>query len=137
MNRDNEIDKLFKSFNPVLDTEGLMTDIKDKMDVIDMIRSEQENINRFYRIVSSCCFAAGLSIGIGLMAVVVLMPDGLYSIAEFILGANMSPAIASFCSDYSDLVLTLTASASVILGILPMLNTFHGINSTNSMVRTD
>ena len=114
-----------------------MTDIKDKMDVIDMIRSEQENINRFYRIVSSCCFAAGLSIGIGLMAVVVLMPDGLYSIAEFILGANMSPAIASFCSDYSDLVLTLTASASVILGILPMLNTFHGINSTNSMVRTD
>ena len=64
MNRDNEIDKLFKSFNPVLDTEGLMTDIKDKMDVIDMIRSEQENINRFYRIVSSCCFAAGLSIGI-------------------------------------------------------------------------
>ncbi len=47
MNRDNEIDKLFKSFNPVL------------------------------------CFAAGLSIGIGLMAVVVLMPDGLYSNAEY------------------------------------------------------
>ena len=54
MNKDREIDELFKSFKPDVNAERIMTEISGKMDVIDMVKPEQDLMNRFHRMVSAC-----------------------------------------------------------------------------------
>lgn len=74
MNKDKEIDELFKSFNPKVDAERILAEISDKMDVIDMVKPEQDRISRFHRMVSVCCFIVGLLTGYILMSMVMFHP---------------------------------------------------------------
>lgn len=98
MSKDKEIDELFKSFNPEVDAERIMTGISGKMDVIDMARPELDRMNRFHRTVAVCCFIVGLLAGCFLIS------------------------MALFCADHRSLILTFLAAASFILGSLPLIN---------------
>lgn len=121
MNKDKEIDELFKSFNPDVNTEGVMTKISDKMDVIDMVRHEQDRMNRFHRTVSVCCFSAGLIIGITLMFIVFFRPSPGNVMLDLVhLNQNLS-GLALFYTDHRDMLLTFLAAASIILGSLPLI----------------
>lgn len=108
MSNEKKIDELFKSFNPEVDTQRIMTEISGKMDVIDMVRPEQERMNRFRRIISVCCFIAGLLTGCFLMGLVLFHP-----VSDSTL----------FWTDHRDMILTLLAATSFILGSLPLINT--------------
>lgn len=123
MNKDNEIDELFKSYQPEVNTDRIMKEISSKMDVIDMVRSEHEQVNRFHRAVSICCFIVGLLTGCILMSMVLLHPFADIVLSDLMTTDNRFPEFSLFCTDHRDMILIFLAAASFILGSLPLINT--------------
>ena len=123
MNKDIEIDELFKSFKPEVDTERIMTEISGKMDVIDMVRPEQDRMNRFHKTVSVCCFIVGLLTGCFLMSLVLFHPLAGNALLNHMLTDNQFPELTLFYTDHRSIILTLLAATSFILGSLPLINT--------------
>lgn len=123
MNKDIEIDELFKSFKPEVDTERIMTEISGKMDVIDMVRPEQDRMNRFHKTVSVCCFIVGLLTGCFLMSLVLFHPLAGNALLNLVFTGNRFPELTMFYTDHRDTILTLLAATSFILGSLPLINT--------------
>lgn len=123
MNKDREIDELFKSFKPEVDTKRIMTEISGKLDVIDTVKPEQDRMNRFHRMVSVCCFIAGLLIGCSLMGIVLFHPSSGNALPGLALPVNRFPALTLFCTNHRDMILTLLAATCFILGSLPLINT--------------
>ena len=120
---DREIDELFKSFKPDVNADRIMTKISDKMDVIDMVRPEQERMNRFHRTVSVCCFVVGLLTGCFLMSIVLFHPFADNPMLGTMLSSNRLPELTLFYTDHRDIILTFLAATSFILGSLPLINT--------------
>ena len=123
MNKDREIDELFKSFKPDINADRIMTEISDKMDVIDMVRPEQERMIRFHRTVSVCCFIAGLLIGCFLMGIALFHPSAGNALPGLALPVNRFPALILFFAEHRDMILTFLAATCFILGSLPLINT--------------
>ena len=123
MNKDKEIDELFKSFKPDIDAERIMTEISGKVDVLDMVKPEQDRMNRFHRTVSICCFVVGLLTGCFLMSLVLFHPFADSALPALTLSGNRLPEFTLFCLNHRDLILTFLAAASFILGCLPLINT--------------
>ena len=123
MNKDKEIDELFKSFKPKVDTERIMKEISGKMEVIDMVRPEQDRLNRFHRTVSFCCFIVGLLAGCSLMGMVLFPQSAYNALPNLALTSNWFPELALFCAEHRDMILTFLAVTSFILGSLPLINT--------------
>lgn len=123
MNKDKEIDELFKSFKPKVDTERIMKEISGKMEVIDMVRPEQDRMNRLHRTVSACCFIVGLLTGCLLMSLVLYHPFAGNILPGLALPGNRFPELALFCAEHRDMILTFLAATSFILGSLPLINT--------------
>ena len=71
--KSKEIEEFFKSFNPEINAERIMTEISGKMDVIDTVRSEQDRMSRFHMTVSVCCLIVGLLTGSVLMSIVIFI----------------------------------------------------------------
>ena len=123
MNRDRETDELFKSFNPDVNAERIMTEISGKMDVIDMVRPEQDRMNRFHKTVSVCCFIVGLLTGCFLMSLVLFHPFAGNALLNHMLTDSQFPELTLFYTDHRSIILTLLAATSFILGSLPLINT--------------
>ena len=123
MNKDIEIDELFKSFKPEVDTERIMKEISGKMEVIDMVRPEQDRMNRFHKTVSVCCFIVGLLTGCFLMSLVLFHPFAGNASLNHMLTDNQFPELTLFYTDHRSIILTLLAATSFILGSLPLINT--------------
>ncbi|MCQ2130604.1 MAG: hypothetical protein MJY94_04360 [Bacteroidales bacterium] len=123
MNKDREIDELFKSFKPDVNAERIMTEISGKMDVIDMVKPEQDLMNRFHRMVSACCFIVGLLAGCFLMGLVLYHPSADNALLNLVFTGNRFPELTMFYTDHRDTILTLLAATSFILGSLPLINT--------------
>ncbi len=128
MNNDREIDKLFKSFNPDVNTERVMTEISDKMDVIDMVCPEQYHIKRFHRMVSVCCFIVGLLAGCFFMSLMLPNPSAGNEVLDFMLPGNSFPWGNVFWTGHREMILTILAATSIILGSLPLINTNEWTN---------
>lgn len=123
MNKDREIDKLFKSFKPEVDTEHIMKEISGKMEVIDMVRPEQDRMNRLRRTVSACCFIVGLLTGCLLMSLVLYHPFAGNILSGLALSGNRFPELTMFCAEYREMILTFLAATCFILGSMPLINT--------------
>jgi len=123
MNKDKEISELFKRFNPEINAERIMTEISGKMDVLDMVRPEQERMNRFHRMVSVTCFVVGLLTGCFLMSLVLFHPSADNVVIDLLLPGNWFPGLSGFCTGHRDLILMSLAATSFILGSLPLINT--------------
>lgn len=123
MNKDKEIDEIFKSFKPEVDAERIMAEISGRMDVIDMVRPEQDRMNRFHKMVSVCCFIVGLLTGCFLMSLVLFHPFAGNGLPSLALPGNRFPGLTLFCTDHRDMILTFLAAASFILGSMPLINT--------------
>lgn len=124
MNRDNEIDKLFKGFKPDIDTGDVLKNIRGKMDIIDTVRSEQERLSRFHRMIAIGCFIAGLSIGLVLISIVLFAPSGILTLVQAFFNGALPKGIAQFCLEFGNISLLIAASACIILGALPVINHF-------------
>ena len=122
MNKDREIDELFKSFKPDVNAGRIMTEISGKMDVIDTVRPEQDRMNRFRKTVSVCCFIVGLLTGCLLISLVLFHPVVDSSAMDVALMGKRIPEIPQFWTDHRDMILTLLAAVSFILGSLPLIN---------------
>lgn len=122
MSKDREIDELFKSFNPQVNAERIMTGISGKMDVIDLVRSEQDRMNRFRRTVAVCCFIVGLLAGSLFMSMALFHPLSGNASMDLMLLSKRVPDVTMFFADHRDTILTLLAAASFILGSLPLIN---------------
>ena len=123
MNKDREIDELFKSFNPEVDAERIMTEISGKMDVIEMVRPGQDRMNRFHKTVSVCCFIVGLLTGCLLMSLVLYHPFAGNILSGLALPGNRFPELTMFCAEHRDMILTFLAATCFILGSMPLINT--------------
>ena len=123
MNKDREIDELFKSFKPDVNAERIMTEISGKMDVIDMVKTEQDRMTRFHRTVSLCCFIVGLLAGCFLMGLVLFQPSAENAMLDLTHPDNKLPVFTLFCTSHRDMILTFLAATSFILGSLPFINT--------------
>lgn len=123
MNKDKEIYELFKSFKPEVDTERIMKEISGKMDVIAMVRPEQDRMNRLHRTVSACCFIVGLLTGCLLMSLVLYPPFAGNILSGLALPGNRFPELTMFCAEHRDIILTFLAATSFILGSMPLINT--------------
>lgn len=121
MNKDKQIDELFKSFKPELNAKRVLTRISGKMDVIDMVRPEQDKMDRFHMTVSACCFIAGLLVGSALMSMVLLHPSGGEATLNLVLLSKRFPGFTLFYIDHRDMILTILAAASFIIGSLPLI----------------
>ena len=123
MNKDREIDKLFKSFKPEVNAERIMAEISSKMDVIDTVKPERDRLNRFHRTVSFCCFIVGLLAGCSLMGMVMFPQSAYNALPNLALTSNWLPKFTMFCTNHRNMILTLLAATSFILGSLPLTNT--------------
>lgn len=123
MNKDREIDELFKSFKPEVDSERIMTEISSKMDVIDTVKPERDRINRFHRTATFCCFIVGLLAGCFLMGLALFPQSADNALLNLTLTGNWFPEFTMFCVDYRNMILALLAATSFILGSLPLINT--------------
>ena len=123
MNKDKEIDEIFKSFKPEVDTERIMKEISGKMEVIDMVRPEQDRMNRFHKTISVCCFIVGLLTGCFLMSLVLFHPFAGNALLNHMPTDNQFPELTLFYTDHRSIILTLLAATSFILGSLPLINT--------------
>ena len=123
MNKDKEIDKLFKSFKPEVNAERIMAEISSKMDVIDTVKPERDRLNRFHRTVSFCCFIVGLLAGCSLMGLLLFPQSAYNALPNLALSGNRFPELTLFCAEHRDMILTFLAATSFILGSLPLINT--------------
>ena len=123
MNKDKEIKELFRSYKPEVNADRVMTEISGKMDVIDMVRPEQDRMNRFHRTVSVCCFIVGLLTACFLMSIVLFHPFAENAVLNFALMGKSIPELPRIFTDHRDLILTFLAAASFILGSLPLVYT--------------
>ncbi len=122
MNKDKEIEELFKNFNPDVNAERIMFDISGKMDVIDMVRPEQDRMDRFHRTVSLCCFIVGLLAGSLFMILLLLHPSAGDVMLDFALVGKKFPEFTRLCTGHRDVVLIFLTAVSFILGSLPLIN---------------
>ena len=122
MNKDKEIEELFRSFTPEVSAERIMTGISDKMDVIDTVRLEQDRMSRLHMTVSVCCFIVGLLTGCALMSIVLFHPLAVNDMEDFVLMNRKLPEFTLFYTEHRDMLLILLASFSFILGSLPLMN---------------
>ncbi len=123
MNKDREIDELFKSFKPDIDAERIISGISDKLDVIDSVRPEQDRMNRFHRTVSVCCFLVGLMAGCFFMGLALIHPPVDNNVLNLMMTDRRFPELTMFCTHHRDIILTLLAALSFILGSLPLIGT--------------
>lgn len=134
MTRDNEIQTLLKNYKPDTAKSEFMEELKQKMDVVDMVRSEHESIRRFHRMVSVFCLLIGFTIGTLLMAIASTHPFGLAPGADPTVLADMPSHMAGLCARYSDLALTLTGAIFLAGGLITAirLSSWFGVPATEN-----
>lgn len=120
MNKDKDLEELFKSYSPNTDKEKFISSLEGKIAVIDSVRSEVDHIERFHRMIAAVCLVIGFTVGSALMSIVMLHPinwESLHNTASIV---RISPVTAAFLARYADMILSLVASAFFIIGILPI-----------------
>jgi len=119
MNKDPEIEKLFKCFNPEIQQERFMMELQEKMDVVDKVEAEHRQIIHFHQMVSISCLVIGLVIGAGLMYISLFHPIDWMILPETASWISIPPYFSPFFS--SDIILSLLAAFLIIIGALPMI----------------
>lgn len=120
MEKDKDIEKLFKDFHPEDEKRNYVRELEGKMQVVDMIRGEHEHIVKFHRMMSAISLVLGFGIGIGLMSITLLHPIEWQHIPNFI-GLQLHATLIGFLVRYEDILLYLLATLSMMLGCLPLL----------------
>ena len=134
MQKDQDIEKLFKAYQPKAGKATLMAEVERKMDVVDMVRGAHQEQIRWMTYLAVLSMVIGLAVGIGLMWLVFFHPIDWANLQTGV-GLLLSPEMVLFLVKYGDMLLCLLAIASIILGALPMIFSTGGINVSAIKIR--
>lgn len=129
MNRDQELERLFKGFKPDTGTEGFIPGLKSKMDVVDSVRGEYRRSGRFNRVVSACCLTAGLLVGVSLLCLVLFHPVDWLSVAGAVSLTGVPSHFSLLIARHADIVLSLIASVFFVATALRFVNSGWGVRT--------
>lgn len=121
MNKNQDIEKLFKEYNPAIEKRKFMEKLEPKLDVVDKINQEQQRMIRLYRLVSVISLIAGMLMGGGVMCLVLLHPIDWAALSRSVSWLRMSPPASLFVVRYANLFLYLFSGLIFIAGTLPMI----------------
>lgn len=134
MQKDQDIEKLFKAYLPKVSNPNLLDEVERKMEVVDMVRGAHQEQIRWMTYLAVLSMVVGLGVGIGLMWMVFFHPIDWANLQTGV-GLLLSPEMVLFLVKYGDMVLCLLAIASIIIGALPMIFSTGGINVAAIQIR--
>lgn len=120
MEKDKDIEKLFKDFHPKDEKRDYVRELEGKMRVVDIVRGEHKRTAKVYRIVS--IFSMLLGFGAGMLFIsLAIRPIEWSAFAEAISWLQLPAGALLLIAENGKLMLYLLATLSFILGLLPML----------------
>lgn len=134
MTNDNDIQQLFSNYRPKANPH-LVEEVKKKMEVVDMVRGVHQEQVRWMQWLAIASLVTGLVIGFGLMYIVFFRPIDWSLLPNTAFGMLFSPNMLLFLSRYGELVLSLLATASIIIGALPLILSSIGISIKAIQIR--
>lgn len=125
MEKDKDIEKLFKDFHPTDEKRDYVRELDKKMQVVDIVRGEHKRTAKAYRIVSVCCMLMGFGMGM-LFLSLAMHPIEWDAMMETISWLQLPAGMLLLLCERGNMLLYLLATLSIALGLLPMLRMESG-----------